>query len=34
MLRNETRSVKVGDLVIGGNDHVVIQSMCSTKTKM
>ncbi len=33
MLRNETRSVKVGDLVIGGNDHVVIQSMCSTKTK-
>ena len=33
MLRNETRSVHVGDLTIGGNDHVVIQSMCNTKTK-
>ena len=31
--RNETRSVKVGDLTIGGNDHVVIQSMCSIKTE-
>lgn len=30
--RNETRSVRVGDLVIGGNDHVVVQSMCSIKT--
>lgn len=33
MLRNETRQVQVGNLVIGGNDHVVIQSMCNTKTK-
>lgn len=33
MLREETRSVQVGNLTIGGNNHVVIQSMCSTKTK-
>jgi (E)-4-hydroxy-3-methylbut-2-enyl-diphosphate synthase len=33
MLRNKTRSVRVGNLTIGGNDHVVIQSMCNTKTK-
>ena len=33
MLREETRSVKVGNLTIGGNNHVVIQSMCNTKTK-
>lgn len=33
MLRNQTRSVHVGPLTIGGNDHVVIQSMCNTKTK-
>jgi len=32
MLRNETRQVRVGNLTIGGNDHVVIQSMCNTKT--
>ena len=33
MLREETRSVQVGNLTIGGNNHVVIQSMCNTKTK-
>lgn len=33
MLREETISVQVGNLTIGGNNHVVIQSMCNTKTK-
>ena len=33
MLREKTRSVQVGNLTIGGNNHVVIQSMCTTKTK-
>ena len=33
MLREETRSVQVGNSTIGGNNHVVIQSMCNTKTK-
>lgn len=33
MLREETRSVQVGNLTIGGNNHVVIQSMCNTKTR-
>ena len=33
MKRNETRSFKVGDLILGGNNHVIIQSMCNTKTK-
>lgn len=33
MLTEETRSVQVGNLTIGGNNHVVIQSMCNTKTK-
>jgi len=33
MKRNETRSFKVGNLILGGNDHVIIQSMCNTKTK-
>ena len=28
-----TTSVQVGNLTIGGNNHVVIQSMCNTKTK-
>lgn len=31
MKRNQTRSVKVGDIQIGGNDNVVIQSMTTTK---
>lgn len=33
MLRNETRSFKIGNLTLGGNNHVIIQSMCNTKTK-
>ena len=33
MLRNETRSIHVGNLVLGGNDHIYIQSMTNTKTK-
>ncbi|MDP5272675.1 flavodoxin-dependent (E)-4-hydroxy-3-methylbut-2-enyl-diphosphate synthase [Chengkuizengella axinellae] len=31
-LRDETKPVKVGDLTIGGNNEVIIQSMCTTKT--
>lgn len=30
--REKCRSVKVGNLVIGGNDQVIIQSMCNVKT--
>jgi (E)-4-hydroxy-3-methylbut-2-enyl-diphosphate synthase len=30
--RTQTIPVKVGNLTIGGNDQVVIQSMCTTKT--
>lgn len=30
--RKDTRPVKVGDLTIGGNNEVIIQSMCTTKT--
>lgn len=30
--RKDTRLVKVGDLTIGGNNEVIIQSMCTTKT--
>ncbi len=33
MKRNETRSVRVGDLILGGNDEVIIQSMCNVPTK-
>ena len=33
MKRTETRKVKVGDITIGGENKVVIQSMCNTKTK-
>ena len=33
MKRTETRSIKVGNLTIGGQNKVVIQSMCNTKTK-
>ena len=33
MKREETRSIKVGDLAIGGNNQVIIQSMTNTKTK-
>lgn len=31
--RTETRPVRVGDLIIGGNDQVIIQSMTMTKTE-
>ncbi len=33
MNRTQTRSVKIKDLEIGGNNHVVIQSMCNVETK-
>lgn len=33
MLRNETRTIKVGNLTIGGSNEVIIQSMTNTKTK-
>ena len=33
MKRNETRTIKVGNLTIGGNNEVIIQSMTNTKTK-
>lgn len=33
MKRNETRSFKVGQLTLGGNNDVIIQSMTNTKTK-
>ena len=31
--RNKTRKIKVGNVQIGGQNKVVIQSMCNTKTK-
>lgn len=31
-LRTDTRPVKVGNLTIGGNNEVIMQSMCTTKT--
>ncbi|MEC9484389.1 MAG: flavodoxin-dependent (E)-4-hydroxy-3-methylbut-2-enyl-diphosphate synthase [Candidatus Izemoplasma sp.] len=33
MRRNETQAIHVKDIQIGGNDHVVIQTMTTTKTK-
>ena len=33
MKRTETRAIKVAGLQIGGQNKVVIQSMCNTKTK-
>lgn len=33
MKRNETRTIKVGNLTIGGSNNVIIQSMTNTKTK-
>ena len=33
MLRTETRSFQIGHLTMGGSNHVIIQSMCNTKTK-
>ncbi len=32
MKRNETRSVQVGKLTIGGQNRVIMQSMCNTRT--
>ena len=32
MKRNKTRQIKVGNVLIGGQKRVVIQSMCNTKT--
>ena len=32
MKRNETRKIQIGQISIGGSDHVIIQSMCSIKT--
>lgn len=31
--RKDTRKIKVGDITIGGENKVVIQSMANTKTK-
>lgn len=33
MERTKTRKIKIGNIVIGGQNKVVIQSMCNTKTK-
>ncbi len=30
--REKTKQIKIGDLVMGGNDHIVVQSMTSIKT--
>ena len=32
-LRNQTRVVKIGNKYLGGNNKILIQSMCNTKTK-
>jgi len=34
MKRDQTRPVKVGNLIMGGNNHVYIQSMTNTKTSV
>lgn len=31
--RNNTKSMMLGNLQLGGNSHVIIQSMCNTKTE-
>ena len=31
--RIETRSIKIGNITLGGQDHVLIQSMCNIKTE-
>ena len=33
MKREETRSIQVGDLQIGHQKNVILQSMCNTQTK-
>jgi (E)-4-hydroxy-3-methylbut-2-enyl-diphosphate synthase len=31
--RTETRSIKIGNITLGGQNHVLIQSMCNVKTE-
>ena len=33
IIRKQTKAVEVGDVIIGGGNHVVIQSMTNTPTK-
>lgn len=33
MLRNHTKTVRVGDRLLGGDNPILIQSMCNTKTE-
>ena len=33
MLRENTKVIHIGDVAIGGNNPVAIQSMCNTKTE-
>ena len=33
MLRNSTYEVKIGNVTIGGNNKIAIQSMCNIKTE-
>jgi len=33
MHRTQTRPIKIGNLQLGGNDKILIQSMTTTKTK-
>ena len=33
MIREKTRKIKVGNVQIGGQNKIIIQSMCNTKTK-
>ena len=32
-MRTKTKQIKVGNVLIGGNNKVIIQSMTNTKTK-
>ena len=32
MVRNETKTVKIGNIYLGGNNKILIQSMCNIKT--
>ena len=33
MTREETKQIKIGNVLVGGQNKVIIQSMCNTKTK-
>lgn len=33
MNRTETRKIKIGNITLGGSNHVIIQSMCNIKTE-